>query len=98
MPQLSPSAIQVPAIVNDMITIEVKDYALSDTYLTYDITDQGKRVHRKGQFRGQCIQLRVTHLQDGKYAINLNSCDTDKCSFLFEKISGLPWMHHESNS
>lgn len=98
MPQLSPSAIQIPSIVNDIITIEVKDYALSDTYLTYDITDAGKRIYRKGQFRGQSIQMRVTHLKDGKYAINLNSCETDKCSFMFEKISGFPWMSHESQS
>jgi len=94
MPQLNPSAVQIPSIVNDMIVIEIKDNTFSDKYLTYDITDARKRICRRGQFRGQYIQLRVTHLQDGKYAINLHSTDADNCSFLFEKISGFPPRHY----
>jgi len=94
MSQLNPSAVQIPSIVDEMMVIEIKDNTFSDKYLKYDITDARKRICRKGQFRGQYIQLRMTHLQDGKYAINLHSSDADNCSFLFEKISGFPPRHY----
>lgn len=89
MPYLKSNSVQIPTVVNDIIVIEIKDNALTNKDIEYRIIDSGQHICRKGHFKGLHIQMRISHLKDGKYSFNLNSCDTDACSFSFEKISGI---------
>lgn len=87
MASLTPSFVEIPATVDEIITLHIKDPACVDTDFAYHILDEGRRICRKGHFRGTRVQMRLSDLKDGIYSLNLQSCDVDACTFCFEKIS-----------
>ncbi|MBX3242227.1 MAG: hypothetical protein KIT80_14650 [Chitinophagaceae bacterium] len=88
MQSLRSSLVHVTPVVNDTLSVEINDADLVTTDITYHITDARDQVLRKGKFRGISVHLRLAHLKDGAYQINISSTEKDSCSFMFKKISG----------
>lgn len=88
MPPLQLSSVSIPSIVEDMVTIEIKDNGLADADIHYAITDEGEHICRKGHFRGLRVQLRIAHLKDGIYRFMLRSTENDNCIFSIRKTTG----------
>lgn len=87
MATLIRSVVTIPAVVDEIITVQINDAALMDTDFDYQIIDEKSQVCRKGHFKGRWVQMRVSNLKDGIYSIKLCSCAEDVCAFGFEKIS-----------
>lgn len=86
MPPLHPASVFISTVVEDMVTIEIKDDQLTDADIHYAITDEAEHVCRKGHFRGLRVQLRIAHLKDGLYRFMLQSAGNDNCTFSVRKI------------
>lgn len=70
-----------------MIVIKIDDEDLRNESFEYSIVNQDKKVCRKGQFTGNCVQLRITHLKDGKYLFFLTTPTRETNQYPFEKKS-----------
>ncbi len=70
-----------------MIVIKIDDEELRNEPFEYSIVNQDKKVCRKGQFIGNSVQLRITHLKDGKYLFFLTTASRKTNQYPFEKKS-----------
>jgi len=77
----------IPPVVKEMIVIKIDDEDLRDQSFEYSIVNQEKQVCRKGQFTGNSVQLRITHLKDGKYLFFLTTASRKPNEYPFEKKS-----------
>ena len=87
MPVFDPSIVQVSQIVHDFMFIRINDASLEDTPFNYDILDKNNHIARKGQFKGLLIQLRLSHLKEGRYTLQLSAGDQQPAAFIFDKKS-----------
>lgn len=76
-----------PSLVREMIVVKIEDEELSNASFQYSIVNHEKKVCRKGNFTGLLIQLRVSHLQDGKYFFYLTTDSRKPTEYTFEKKS-----------
>jgi len=72
--------------VFDFMMIEVNHADISSTF-SYSIIDQQQQAIRKGNFRGQMVQLRLSHIPEGKYQFSLHHNDALISTIPFEKKS-----------
>ncbi|MBX3239712.1 MAG: hypothetical protein KIT80_20680 [Chitinophagaceae bacterium] len=78
---------EIPPVVKEMIIIKIDDDELINESFEYSIVNQDKKVCRKGQFTGNSVQLRITHLKDGKYFFFLTTASREPNKYPFEKKS-----------
>lgn len=76
------------------ITQKVLDFMIVDVVFTdattafhYTIVDSNNQVIRKGNFKGQMIQLRLSHIPEGKYQFMLYQNEALVADLAFEKQS-----------
>ena len=80
--------ISVTDIVYDYMFVEVINPALHQKTLQYAITKKGNHnCIRKGNFKGQVVQLRLTHIPDGIYEFSIQNEIGEQIIFPFEKKS-----------
>ena len=72
--------------IEDLIFIEVKDNSGKEA--EYSIQSENERVIRRGRFKGNVIQLCLSHLASGYYKLFLTRDNTDIITYPFEKQSG----------
>lgn len=82
-----PFIVELPSVVRELIAIQIKDQDLVIASFEYSIMNAEKKVCRKGQFNGLTIQLRVSHLKDGKYIFTLTTQNRTPFSYEFVKKS-----------
>ncbi len=68
---MSVSSLEITQIVFDHMQVWIKCPHLKKMNLRYHILNTSNMAIRKGSFMGECIQLNLFHLQDGKYKFNL---------------------------
>lgn len=78
---------EFPSLVREMIVVKIDDEELTNASFQYSILNHEKKVCRKGHFTGLLIQLRVSHLQDGKYHFYLTTDSRTPTEYTFEKKS-----------
>jgi len=76
------------------ITQKVLDFMIVDiantdvtTAFNYAIIDSNNQATRKGNFKGQMVQLRLSHIPDGNYQFMLYQNETLIADISFEKQS-----------
>lgn len=84
---MKPFIAEIPSVVREMIVIKIEDTDLANAQFEYSIMNHEKKICRKGHFTGSVVQLRVSHLQDGKYYFHLSTGSREPSSQLFEKKS-----------
>jgi hypothetical protein len=72
--------------VFDFMMIEVNHADILSTF-SYAIIDHHQQAIRKGNFRGQMVQLRLSHIPEGKYQFSLHHNDVLISTIPFEKKS-----------
>jgi hypothetical protein len=87
MTALTTTDISVTEIVYDMMMLNVNCASLIKKRISYIIRNQAKQLIRKGYFTGYNVQLRMTHLEDGKYEVDLFVEDELHLNIPFEKRS-----------
>lgn len=87
MPALEPSAIQITTVVHEFMFVHITDPSLQYLSFTYNITDTNKQVLRKGNFASMVMQIRFSHLPDGKYLFCISTGNYDPFACLFKKRS-----------
>jgi len=78
-------SISISDMVSDFLFIQVKDEKLSLNLLEYHIINEEHQVVRKGQFRGEIVQLRITHLPQGSFELKIFEQGICVASFNFNK-------------
>jgi hypothetical protein len=68
---MSVSSLEITQIVFDHMQVWIKCPLLKKMNLRYHILNSNNTAIRKGSFMGECIQLNLFHLPDGKYLFNL---------------------------
>ena len=63
--------ISITEIVYDMMNVQVNCTSLINRGLSYVIRSQSNQLIRKGNFTGYNVQLRMAHLEDGKYEFDM---------------------------
>lgn len=84
---MKPFRAEIPSIVREMIVIKIEDRELAGASFEYSIVNQEKKICRKGIFTGSLVQLRVSHLKDGKYFFHLATSSREPSYQSFEKKS-----------
>lgn len=77
--------VEFPSVVMELLHLRIKEEDVSNPVFEYSIMDSEKKVCRKGKFNGFEVQLRVAHLNSGKYFFNLNITDGQSVVYTFEK-------------
>ncbi|MDI9365886.1 MAG: hypothetical protein QM541_13100 [Flavobacterium sp.] len=85
MPLKTPT-VTITQQVLDFMMIEVNDADISSTF-SYIIVDNNQQAIRKGNFKGQIVQLRLSHIPEGKYQFILHQNDELLTTIPFEKKS-----------
>jgi hypothetical protein len=85
MGKLKTLDVDFPSVVRELLSVRIKDEDFSNPVFEYTITDSEKRLCRKGKFSGFEVQLRVAHLNNGKYFFTLNILDGETLVYTFEK-------------
>ncbi|MEI7628490.1 MAG: hypothetical protein WCJ80_09635 [Bacteroidota bacterium] len=68
---MSVSSLEITQIVFDRMNVWIKCPHLKKMNLRYHILNTSNATIRKGSFMGECIQLNLFHLPEGKYLFNL---------------------------
>jgi hypothetical protein len=87
MPFSDPSQIHITSEVYDFMFIRIDDPKFQRHSLQYAILDNSGQLIRKGLFRGNIIQLRLSHLEDGMYNLSL-SVNRQSVTHQFTKKTG----------
>ena len=77
--------ISITEIVYDMMNVQVNCTSLINRGLSYVIRSQSNQLIRKGNFTGYNVQLRMAHLEDGKYEFDMFVEDKLHLNIPFEK-------------
>ena len=77
--------ISITEIVYDMMNVQVNCTSLISRGLSYVIRSQSNQLIRKGNFTGYNVQLRMAHLEDGKYEFDMFVEDKLHLNIPFEK-------------
>ncbi|MDI9364250.1 MAG: hypothetical protein QM541_04810 [Flavobacterium sp.] len=85
MTTLNKTDISITEIVYDLMMINVNRASLLKNCITYVIRNQANKLIRKGNFSGYNVQLRMTHLEDGRYEFDLFIEDQLCLNIPFEK-------------
>lgn len=85
MPSLDPTLVQINPVVVDFLFIQIKSAFYENTVVHYKIIDSNQHVVRKGNFDGLHVQLRLDHLTDGFYSLELLIDTFDPLLYLFQK-------------
>ena len=72
--------------IEDLLFIEVKDNSGKEA--EYSIQSENERIIRRGRFKGNVIQLCLSHLASGYYKLFLTREDNDIITYPFEKQNG----------
>lgn len=70
--------------VFDFMMIEVKNADISITF-SYVIVNHQQQTIRKGNFKGAMVQLRLSHIPEGRYQFSLYQNDELLTTIPFEK-------------
>jgi len=85
MGSLKALEVEFPTVVMELLHLRIKEDDYSNPVFEYCIMDSEKKVCRKGKFNGFEVQLRVAHLNSGKYFFNLNITNGQSVVYTFEK-------------
>ncbi len=86
MGQIKNIEVEFPSVVRELLSLRIKDEELVNPVFEYTITDSEKKVCRKGKFNGLEVQMRVAHLNSGKYYFTLNVTNNgESLVYAFEK-------------
>ncbi|HVT85129.1 MAG TPA: hypothetical protein VHD35_07985 [Chitinophagaceae bacterium] len=85
MPSLDPTQVQINSVVVDFLFIQIKTAFDESTKVNYRIIDSNQQVVRKGNFTGLYVQLRLDHIKDGFYSLELLIDNFDPLLYKFEK-------------
>ncbi|MFT3946866.1 MAG: hypothetical protein QM763_07820 [Agriterribacter sp.] len=85
MGSLKALEVEFPSVVMELLHLRIKEENVPNPVFEYSITDTEKKVCRKGKFNGFEVQLRVAHLNSGRYFFNLNITDGQSAVYTFEK-------------
>lgn len=86
MGSLKALEVEFPSVVMELLHLRIKEKEdVTNPVFEYSITDTEKKVCRKGKFNGFEVQLRVAHLNSGKYFFNLNITNGQSVVYTFEK-------------
>jgi hypothetical protein len=77
--------IAITKVVYDIMKVEIHCSSLQTTTIKYCIHNQSNELVRKGSFKGQMIQLRMAHMDDGQYRFNMYVEDELRLNLPFEK-------------
>jgi hypothetical protein len=72
--------------VEDLLFIEVKGNSGKEA--EYSIQSDNERIVRRGRFKGDLIQLCLSHLASGYYKLFLTRDDDNLITYPFEKQNG----------
>jgi|GEM_PF-1937298 len=81
------TTVSITEIVYDFMMIHINCASLQKASIGYSICNQSNQLVRKGNFTGFMVQLRMSHLQDGKYNFNMFVEDQLHLNIPFEKKS-----------
>jgi len=88
MPPALINDILIADVVYDYMLVQVTNPALQELTLQYTISYKNNNtIIRKGSFKGQVVQLRVAHMQEGAYNFYINIEGGEPIIFPFEKRS-----------
>lgn len=79
--------ISITEIVYDMMVMNVNCASLIKNRIGYIIRNHANQLIRKGNFTGYNVQLRMSHLEDGKYDVDMFVEDKLYLNIPFEKRS-----------
>lgn len=79
------TSVEITALVNDRMNVQIKCPSLKKTLLRYCIFNTSNKPIRKGSFLGESVQLNLFHVPDGKYFFNLFDDQGLEFSLPFEK-------------
>lgn len=85
MTTLNKTDISITEVVYDLMMVNVNRASLLKNCITYVIRNQANKLIRKGNFSGYNVQLRMTHLEDGKYECDMFIEDQLYLNIPFEK-------------
>ncbi|MFT3705730.1 MAG: hypothetical protein QM802_25395 [Agriterribacter sp.] len=85
MGKLKTLDVDFPSVVRELLSVKIKEEDLLNPVFEYIITDSEKKICRKGKFNGFEVQLRVAHLNNGKYFFTLNINEEESFVYSFEK-------------
>lgn len=78
--------VEFPTVVMELLHLRIKDDDTSNPVFEYSIMDSEKKICRKGKFNGFEVQLRVAHLNSGKYFFNLNITDGQSVVYTLKSV------------
>lgn len=79
--------ISITEIVYEMMMVNVNCASLLKNRISYVIRNHANKLIRKGNFMGYNVQLRMSHLEDGKYEFDTFIEDKLYLNIPFEKRS-----------
>ncbi len=85
MGKLKSLEVEFPSVVMELLHLRIKKDDMPNPVFEYCILDSEKKLCRKGKFNGYEVQLRVAHLNSGKYFFNLNITNGQSVVYTFEK-------------
>lgn len=84
--QLPKSRVTITQKVLDFMMVDVMHTDIATTF-SYTIINGSNQAIRKGSFKGQMVQLRLSHIPEGKYQFMLYQNETLVADLAFEKQS-----------
>ena len=88
MPPALVTDVFITEVVYDCMVVKINNPKLHDITLQYAIrSKESHMVIRKGSFKGQVIQLRVSHMAEGSYDFCIAPEGCEPLIVLFEKKS-----------
>ena len=85
MTQIKNIEVEFLSVVRELLSLRIKEGELVNPVFEYTITDAQKKICRKGKFNGLEVQMRVAHLNTGKYYFTLNITNGESFVYAFEK-------------
>lgn len=85
MTPLNKTDISITEIVYDLMIVNVNKASLIKNCITYVVRNQANKLIRKGNFSGYNVQLRMAHLEDGRYEFDMFIEDELRLNISFEK-------------
>lgn len=80
-------AAKVTTLVFDYMLIQLNEISLSKPSVHYRIANAFGRLIREGFFINSSMQLRLSHLDDGDYSIQLTINGSEALSYNFTKLA-----------
>ena len=80
------SIAKVTSMVFDYMHIQLNELASENSTVCYTISNSLSRLIRKGSFTGNSMQLRVSHLDEGDYTIQLSINSSESQTYNFTKL------------